>query len=160
MLDMPLWLWIAVGLFACYILYGILIAYLRRPRKRVDLPVVPVGKFAQLSSVIVRGVTYRNNDGVDRQHIIAKLRNWDTVALIREKDNSKDRFAVQVCSEYGIIGYIPSENARAVFEGIGDGTVMPFASIKRILEPTEDYPRLGCIIQLYRPRKRAAEKPR
>lgn len=155
MLDMPLWLWIASGVFLSYIALRLWVTHMRRPRKRADLPVVPAGKFAQLSSMAVRGVAHRNNDGVDRQDIIAKLRNWDTVALIRESNNPKDRFAVQVCSEYGLIGYIPAEHSRTVFEGIGEGTVMPFASIKKVLEPTEDYPRLGCIIQLYRPRKRS-----
>ena len=60
--------------------------------------------------VVVKGVSYQNDDGSYRQDIIKNLQIGDKVNFIAEPINPYDRWAVAVVtSEGGKIGYLPSD---------------------------------------------------
>lgn len=65
---------------------------------------------SQTFTVRLRGSSYSNPDGTDRQMLLAKLRGGDSLQLRAEPDNPHDRFAVAVLnSEGNQLGYLPSD---------------------------------------------------
>lgn len=58
----------------------------------------------------VAGVTFNN-----RQQVIAKLKTNQNLVLVREPNNSYDKFAVAVKTESGEqVGYIPAANNGSI----------------------------------------------
>ena len=61
-------------------------------------------------TVRLRGSSYANNDGTQRQDLVAKCRRGDSLRLVAEPDNPHDRHAVAVFNGAGHqLGYLPSD---------------------------------------------------
>ncbi len=106
----------------------------------------------------VVGVTFRNNDGSDRQDIIARCRPGDELALSSEPENPHADHAVAVyCNQRrwfrGVktfqIGYLPEESgvAAEVFEHIEAGGGGE-AQITDVTGGTRDKPTMGVNIRI------------
>ncbi|MCH9020195.1 MAG: HIRAN domain-containing protein [Proteobacteria bacterium] len=106
----------------------------------------------------VVGVTFRNNDGSDRQDIIARCRPGDELALSSEPENPHADHAVAVyCNQRrwfrGVktfqIGYLPEESgvAAGVFEHIEAGGGGE-AQITDVTGGTRDKPTMGVNIRI------------
>jgi len=59
----------------------------------------------------VKGVTFANDDGTDRQEILRQVRAGDEVTLVRDLTNDFDRNAIKVVHAAGQIGFVPREAA-------------------------------------------------
>ena len=60
----------------------------------------------------VTGVTHVNEDGVSRQEILARMKRWETIDLVRDLKNKHDDYAVGVYGGMGQIGYIKQPDNR------------------------------------------------
>lgn len=75
---------------------------------------------SQTFIVHLRGATYPNTDGTDRQRLIARCRVGDSLTLRAEPDNPHDRYAVAVLNGQGHqFGYLPSDarDASSILRG-------------------------------------------
>jgi hypothetical protein len=72
--------------------------------------------------VRLRGSSYSNTDGTDRQQLVARCRTGEQLMLLAEPDNPHDRHAVAVLNLQGLqLGYLPSDarDASAILRGEG-----------------------------------------
>lgn len=69
----------------------------------------------------VVGVSFTNEDGVERQDILANVRTGDVVMLQREPHNLYDKNAVAVMSLYGQVGYVSKDYAKILAPMIDQG---------------------------------------
>lgn len=61
----------------------------------------------------IAGVTYHNEDGIDRQSLLKSCCAGERVELRREPDNPYDKFAIAVINtKEQILGYIPAGDSR------------------------------------------------
>ena len=77
---------------------------------------------SQTFVVHLRGVSFANADGSERQPLIAACRNGEQLILRAEPSNPHDRHAVDVLNSQGQqLGYLPSDarNASAILRGEG-----------------------------------------
>lgn len=56
------------------------------------------------------GISYKNEDGIDRKSIINELPTYFPVSFIKEPNNSFDKNAIAVYSINGKIGYVPKSS--------------------------------------------------
>lgn len=69
----------------------------------------------------VAGESFRNDDGTDRQTIIAGIRVGERLELVAEPDNPKDENAIRVLREDGKqIGYIKRSLAARLVDDLSD----------------------------------------
>jgi hypothetical protein len=80
---------------------------------------VPAGDESFVCAVV--GESFKNDDGSDRQQIIAALRKGDWIDLVPEPDNPKDKHAVKVMSPGGQIGYLKRDVARRLSQKLAAG---------------------------------------
>ena len=74
--------------------------------------------YRELRSKVV-GVTKRNDDGSDRQRLIARCLSGDRLELRPEHDNPYDEYAVAVCRADGAqIGYLGSHLSEEIWKKI------------------------------------------
>lgn len=71
--------------------------------------------------VQVAGVTHVNEDGVSRQEILARMKRWETIDLVRDLKNKHDDYAVAVFGGMGQIGYIKEYENRHIARLIDKG---------------------------------------
>ena len=90
----------------------------------------------------VAGESHRNNDGVDRQAIIAQLFEGNIVHCVREPKNAYDRNAIRVDSHLGTIGYVCRAQSEILAREIDGGAALT-ASIKLIAGGTPEKPSRG-----------------
>ena len=106
----------------------------------------------------VVGVTFRNDDGSERQDIIARCKPGDELALSSEPDNRYSDNAVAIyCNLRGWfggvktrqLGYLPEESSVAaeVFEHI-EGGGGGEAQITEVTGGTRDTPTMGVNIRI------------
>lgn len=81
----------------------------------------------------VVGVTFKNEDGTDRQDVIRNLTNEASILLVREPHNKFDRNAVMVFANLRQIGYIGKEFAKILAPKMDAGAVFN-AKIKDVGE--------------------------
>lgn len=67
-----------------------------------------------VENVKVVGVTHNNQDGVSRQEILARMKRWEVVDIIREPNNAYDKNAIGVISGMGQIGHLPASTAADI----------------------------------------------
>ncbi len=60
----------------------------------------------------IAGVSHCNKDGESRQSILKKLTTNDPIKLVRDPENSYGKTAIEVVSDLGCLGYLPSEVAE------------------------------------------------
>ena len=109
----------ALGLFGFMVIQS-LVSLGRWLGRSLAGPVEPAVE-DQIRTKVV-GVTYRNDDGSDRQRIIARYcRAGTPLRLVREPGNSHDRNAVAVFVGKRQIGYISSNLARDVARMLDEG---------------------------------------
>jgi hypothetical protein len=70
------------------------------------------GAMIAFNRVQVSGVTQTNEDGVSRQEILARMKRWETIDLVRDLRNMHDDYAVAVFGGMGQIGYIKAPDNR------------------------------------------------
>ena len=104
------------------------------------------GPMKVVKNVKVSGVTHINKDGVSRQEILALMKRWETIDLIREPNNPHDEFAIALYGGMGQIGYIAEGTP-------GLGTLMDrgcktLAKLSH-LYGGEDGKNWGCMIELH-----------
>ena len=96
------------------------------------------------------GVTFENDDGVNRQKIIAKCGEGEIVRLVRDRENRHDPNAVRVVRESGDqIGWLPADIAKEIAP-VMDREIMPDAVIVEVMGGTKDKPTLGVLIDVGR----------
>jgi len=79
-----------------------------------------MGTITRFSSV--KGVTFKNPDGTERQKVLETLKPADQLILKREKENPFDKSAIAVYTQEGIhLGYIGKELAKDLSESIDQG---------------------------------------
>ena len=77
---------------------------------------------AQTFRTALAGVTFSNADGTSRQELVRRLRSSETLRLVREPDNTYDRFAVAVFNSSGAqLGYLPAGDTRLASHIDGGG---------------------------------------
>jgi hypothetical protein len=72
--------------------------------------------------VRLRGSSYANADGTERQQLVARCHTGEQLKLLAEPDNPHDRHAVAVLNSQGQqLGYLPSDarDASAILRGEG-----------------------------------------
>lgn len=74
-----------------------------------------------LKGIKVSGTTYNNDDGVNRQKILAHLKKNETATLVREPSNTFDKNAVLVMIAMGAIGYIEKKSAPMIAAFLDNG---------------------------------------
>ena len=77
---------------------------------------------SQTFVVQLRGASFANTDGTNRQVLLAQCRNDESLILRAEPNNPHDRHAVAVLNAHGLqLGYLPSDarDASAVLRGEG-----------------------------------------
>ena len=72
------------------------------------------GAMMVFKRVQVSGVTQINEDGVSRQEILARMKRWETIDLVRDLKNKHDDYAIAVFGGMGQIGYIKEHDNRHV----------------------------------------------
>ena len=86
---------------------------------------IPQTGTAEVLSFRVAGVSFRNEDGTDRQHIIKQLRSGSSLRLVREPSNSYDSNAVRVMnSTEEQVGYVPKDLAPLISGKLDCGEVL------------------------------------
>lgn len=107
----------------------------------------------------IAGVTMRNDNGIERQDIIAaRCEEGDALALVREPDNEFDYNAIAVYHIGGDgkafqLGYIGAELAEEMAERLDDGAPVT-ARITDITGGKPGKPTLGVNIEITKYRKR------
>ncbi|MEE9337026.1 MAG: hypothetical protein V3U87_03020 [Methylococcaceae bacterium] len=89
----------------------------------------------------VVGVTFDNEDGVNRQQILTQLYSGSNIKLVKDIDNSFDKYAIKVITEFGCIGYLSREEAFRFSQKyilLGECFI---ASLKQV-----DNGNIGCLI--------------
>ena len=81
-----------------------------------------MNKIANVRLKVV-GVSFKNNDGTDRQAIIGAMTKNSPVILRREPDNTYDRNAVAVDSIDGQVGDIGKDYAKIIASLMDAGRV-------------------------------------
>lgn len=69
----------------------------------------------------VVGVTFTNEDGIDRQFTISKLNKGDNITLRREPHNKYDVNAIAVWSDIGQVGYIAKDYSSIIAPMMDNG---------------------------------------
>ena len=82
-----------------------------------------------------------------RQQEISECIEGDDVELVREPDNRHDSNAIRVDSDYGQIGYIPSETAVSLAPKMDRGNAV-HAYIEAITGGTDDKPTMGVVLNV------------
>ena len=96
------------------------------------------------------GVTFENDDGINRQKIIAKCSEGEIVRLVRDRGNRHDPNAVRVERGSGEqIGWLPADIAKEIAP-VMDREIIPDAVIVKMMGGTEDKPTLGVLIDIGR----------
>lgn len=74
---------------------------------------VSVSSYQQKFRTAIVGVTYKNDDGTDRQTFVKKLKVGDMLNLVREPSSPHDRHAIAVHNQSGDqLGYLPAGDLR------------------------------------------------
>jgi hypothetical protein len=118
----------------------------RPPVLRVDRIGVKAG--APKFKIPIAGEGQRNDDGVSRQALIARLKKGQIVTLVRDADNKFDSNAVAVFCRLGQIGYVPREQAKAIAYVLDSGGKVK-AEISGIFGGTADKPSRGVWIWIW-----------
>lgn len=95
----------------------------------------------------VAGESQTNDDGTDRQRVIARCKEGDSVRLVREPRNAYDKNAVAVVTSKGQIGYLSREDAAAVAPALDRGAKAQ-AHIRHIGGGTKDKPTRGVWLRI------------
>jgi len=123
----------------------------RKPRKRAAKRTItitisrPDGE-GPPSWLSIRGESFRNSDGSERQELIAGCEIGDPVELVREPGNRHDGNAVAVLAGAGQIGYLSRADAAILAPLLDDGLDGDIR-IARIHGGTTDKPSLGVIVE-------------
>lgn len=110
----------------------------------------------------VHGEAQHNDDGSDRQEIIAGLRPGESVSLIREPHNRYDGNAIRVDSRLGCVGYIARSEAVSMAKALDAGEIW-HVSIRYIGGGTPEKPSFGVWLEAFHeppPRAHKARKAR
>ncbi len=76
----------------------------------------------------VVGVTFDNDDGTNRQDILEKIKTGDkTISLKRDPNNAYDKNAIEVHSNYGIVGFINADLAANLAGQMDSGKIVKAA---------------------------------
>ena len=90
-----------------------------------------------------------NEDGADRQELIAKCRPYQALHLRREPENSHDSNSVQVCNEAGQkLGYLERRSAAEIAPQLDAGRL--WGALVRNVEPTPSGKRSKLHLCVYR----------
>jgi hypothetical protein len=74
---------------------------------------VEIQRFEQKFKTKIRGVTYKNTDGTDRQELVKMLAQGEILRLVREPENPYDKWAIAVYNSEGKqLGYLPKGDLR------------------------------------------------
>lgn len=95
----------------------------------------------------VRGESFKNPDGTDRQAIIAGCREGDSARLVREPRNRYDSNAIAVHVAGGQIGYIAKEKAE-ILAPLMDDDMRTTAKVVKINGGTPDKPSRGVVVEV------------
>lgn len=98
----------------------------------------------------VVGVTFDNDDGTNRQDILEKIKTGDkTISLKRDPHNAYDKNAIEVHSNYGIVGFINADLAANLAAQMDSGKVVK-ATVEEITGGQGGY-YYGCniLIEIY-----------
>lgn len=95
----------------------------------------------------VRGESFKNPDGTDRQAIIANCREGDSARLVREPKNRYDSNAIAVHVAGGQIGNIAKEKAEILAPLMDDG-MKTTAEVVKINGGTPDKPSRGVVVEV------------
>jgi hypothetical protein len=99
--------------------------------------------------VRVSGVSYDNEDGSDRQLLISKAKQFDSIMLVADPTNIFDKNAIAVMSEAGAqFGFLPSHTAQEVARNLRKG--MRYASVVSGIGIPTGGKFLGMVIVLFR----------
>ena len=91
----------------------------------------------------VAGVTFANDDGSDRQTIIARCRIGERLVFRQDPDNGFSPFATAVLRTNGAqLGYVPEHLAERICEELEDGFKV-FGLLKDLTGGTSDGPTRG-----------------
>ncbi len=71
-------------------------------------------KESSIVSFSVKGVTFKNNDGIERQSLLESMDTYGKIKLIPELGNEFDSNAIAVIGKFGTVGYVPKEMQREV----------------------------------------------
>lgn len=71
----------------------------------------PPAGVIKLESIKIAGVTHNNADGTSRQEILSRMKQWETIDLVREPANEYDKNAVALFGGMGQVGYVPTQRA-------------------------------------------------
>ena len=81
-----------------------------------------VGEPIRMHEEVAYGVTFRNDDGIERQEVLHRLaRRPCDLELVREADNPRDPSAVGIFCRFGQLGYLGRDLASSVAETIDAG---------------------------------------
>jgi hypothetical protein len=101
----------------------------------------------------IAGVTYKNQDGTDRQTLLKKIKKGDLLFLERESDNKYDVNAIKVLNKKGQqLGYIKSELAEDLSAYLDNGESFKVIVLDKH-GGNANKPTIGCNIQLILNRK-------
>lgn len=90
----------------------------------------------------VVGVTFNNSDGINRQNILNKLNKGSNLELVRDHENTYDKYAIKIMSELGCIGHLSRDEAFKFSHNniiLGDCHIV---SMKLVADE-----KLGCLIE-------------
>lgn len=80
----------------------------------------------------IAGVTHRNGDGTDRQHLVARLVPGQPLALMREPHNQYSATAIAITNQFGKqLGYVVDETSSDLATRI-DAGVPVWARVKQL----------------------------
>lgn len=106
----------------------------------------------------IRGVKHQNEDGTDRQEILSRCSEGETLYLYRDPDNPQDKNAVEVRRSNGEkLGYLSRSMAEDIAPKIDNGTEVR-AQIKNLTGGGKKS--RGCNILVYTPWLYARKTPK
>lgn len=95
----------------------------------------------------IRGVTFRNKDGTDRQELIRKLKPDQPLRLVRDHDVAESGTAIMICSEAGALGYLAGKHSQGIAPIMDEGYEVSVV-VKNITGGYDGNP-VGCNIEIF-----------
>lgn len=94
----------------------------------------------------IRGVTFANRDGTDRQKLIQELKQGETLKLVRDLDATDSETAIMICSEKGTLGYVAGKHSQGIAPIMDEGYAVS-AIVKNVTGGSAGNP-VGCNIEI------------
>jgi|GEM_PF-4143401 len=90
----------------------------RKARREQILPDTVRQALGALFECYIAGTSHKNRNGSNRQVIVAKCRNGESLIVFHESDNRHDKHALALWRQNGEqVGYVPQGIAKLIVEG-------------------------------------------